>query len=182
MKTKIIAISGKSGCGATTISKMIAEKLGYNHVNYTFKQVAEENNTDLKTIIKKSRTDTHYDRQVDEKQTALAKSGPSVLGSRLSIWLLKEDAFTVYLEASAKVRVKRITGREKKNYVTTYLFTRFRDKSDTKRFKKLYGIDNNEYAFADLIISVENKEPDEIVELIMAQYNNLTVKGSNGLA
>jgi cytidylate kinase len=38
----IITISGKSGCGNSTISKLIAEKFGYEHINLTLRQIAEE--------------------------------------------------------------------------------------------------------------------------------------------
>ena len=38
-----IAISGKSGCGNTTVSGLLAQKLGIKLINYTFRQLAEEN-------------------------------------------------------------------------------------------------------------------------------------------
>ena len=37
-----IAISGKSGCGNTTVSGLLAQKLGIKLINYTFRQLAEE--------------------------------------------------------------------------------------------------------------------------------------------
>lgn len=37
-----VAISGKSGCGNTTVSSMLAEKLGIKLINYTFRQLAAE--------------------------------------------------------------------------------------------------------------------------------------------
>jgi cytidylate kinase len=33
-----IAISGKSGCGNTTVSRMVAEKLGLRFINFTFRK------------------------------------------------------------------------------------------------------------------------------------------------
>ena len=44
-----------------------------------------------------------------------------------------------------------------------------RDSEDTRRYKEFYGIDNNDYAFCDLIIDVNEKTPDEIVEVILAE-------------
>ena len=35
-----IAISGKSGCGNTTVSGMLAKTLGVTLINYTFRQLA----------------------------------------------------------------------------------------------------------------------------------------------
>ena len=35
-----IAISGKSGCGNTTVSSLLAERLGVKLFNFTFRQLA----------------------------------------------------------------------------------------------------------------------------------------------
>ena len=36
-----IAISGKSGCGNTTVSTLLSEKLGIKLINYTFRTLAQ---------------------------------------------------------------------------------------------------------------------------------------------
>ena len=45
-----IAISGKSGCGNTTVSGLLAQKLGIKLINYTFRQLAEEKGMTLKEV------------------------------------------------------------------------------------------------------------------------------------
>ena len=42
-----IAISSRSGCGNTTVTKLLAEKLGYPMINFTFRQMAEERGMDF---------------------------------------------------------------------------------------------------------------------------------------
>ena len=42
-----IAISSKSGCGNTTVSTLLSEKLGYPMVNFTFRQMAQERGVDF---------------------------------------------------------------------------------------------------------------------------------------
>ena len=37
----IIAISGKSGCGNSSVSRIVAERLGLKLINYTFHDIAE---------------------------------------------------------------------------------------------------------------------------------------------
>jgi len=37
-----IAISGKSGCGNSTVSRIVATRLGLRVVNYTFKDLARD--------------------------------------------------------------------------------------------------------------------------------------------
>ena len=42
-----IAVSGKSGCGNTTVSTLLAQRLGYPMINFTFRQMAKERNMDF---------------------------------------------------------------------------------------------------------------------------------------
>ena len=46
-------------------------------------------------------------------------------------------------------------------------FTAMRDSEDSRRYKKLYDIDNNDYAFADVIIDTSKYTPDQIVRQIL---------------
>ena len=52
-----IAISGKSGCGNTTVSTLLAETLGIKLINYTFRQLAQEKGMTLAEVIEKAKTD-----------------------------------------------------------------------------------------------------------------------------
>ena len=99
-----VAISGKSGCGNTTVSTMLAEKLGIKLINYTFRQLAAEKGLTLAQVIENAKNDDSYDVAVDTHQVALAQAEPCVLGSRLAIWMLKEADVKVYLIASDDTR------------------------------------------------------------------------------
>lgn len=167
-----IAISGKSGCGNTTISGLLAKKLGINLVNYTFRSLSEENGLSLSQIIENARSDDSYDLQVDRKQVELAKKDSCVLGSRLAIWMLSSADLKVYLVADEKVRANRIQVREGGLIEDILKFTKMRDFEDTQRYKRLYSIDNNDYSFADLIIDVSEKTPDEILQKILEELIN----------
>jgi cytidylate kinase len=50
----IITISGKSGCGNSTISKLIAEKFEYEHINLTLRQIAEEQGITFENLLRAS--------------------------------------------------------------------------------------------------------------------------------
>ena len=162
-----IAISGKSGCGNTTVSGLLAQKLGIKLINYTFRQLAEEKGMTLKEVIEAAKNDDSYDKYVDKHQVELALAEPCVLGSRLAIWMLKEADLKVYLFASDDTRAKRVFNREGGDLQAIKDFTAMRDSEDTRRYKEFYGIDNNDYAFCDLIIDVNEKTPDEIVGVII---------------
>ena len=162
-----VAISGKSGCGNTTVSGMLAEKLGIKLINYTFRQLAEEKGMTLKEVIDAARDDDSYDKYVDKHQVELALEQPCVLGSRLAIWMLKEADFKIYLYASDDTRAGRVYNREGGDLQAIKDFTAMRDREDTARYKEFYGIDNNDYQFVDLIVYTDDKNPDQILELIL---------------
>ncbi|GHU95474.1 cytidylate kinase [Spirochaetia bacterium] len=164
-----IAVSGKSGCGNTTVSKMAADALGLRFINFTFRSLAEEKNLTLKEVMEKAAKDDFWDREVDRRQVAIAREeGGCVLGSRLAIWMLKEADFKVYLRAKPETRAARVLKREGGSLEEVAAFTSERDRQDRERYLRIYQIDNDLYDFADLIIDTDELTPDQIAALITA--------------
>ncbi|WP_288982719.1 (d)CMP kinase [uncultured Treponema sp.] len=164
-----VAISGKSGCGNTTVSTLLAQKLNVKLINFTFRQLAAEKNLTLAQVIENAKTDDSYDIAVDTRQVELAKKESCVLGSRLAIWMLKEADFKVYLIADDNVRAQRILNREGGSLEEIKSFTAMRDSEDSRRYKKLYNIDNSNFDFADLKIDTDLFTPEQIVEKILLE-------------
>jgi len=163
-----IAISGRSGCGNTTISRMLADSLGLRFINFTFRTIAKERALEMEKVLELAMTDDSWDREVDERQLALAREeGGCVLGSRLAIWMLEEADLKVYLKASANVRAKRIINREGGSFEQVAEFTQQRDSQDHERYLRIYNIDNNNFGFADLIIETDEISPQQIVDIII---------------
>ena len=52
-----IAISGKSGCGNTTISRLVADALEFRVVNFTFRNLAQEKGMELAELLEKAAKD-----------------------------------------------------------------------------------------------------------------------------
>ena len=167
-----VAISGKSGCGNTTVSTLLAQKLNVKLINFTFRQLAAEKNLTLAQVIENAKTDDSYDIAVDTRQVELAKKESCVLGSRLAIWMLKEADFKVYLIADDNVRAQRILNREGGSLEEIKSFTAMRDSEDSRRYKKLYNIDNSNFDFADLKIDTALFNPEQIVEKILLELEN----------
>lgn len=165
-----IAISGKSGCGNTTVSLLVSEEMQFKFINYTFRNMAKEQGVSLESLLERAKTDPSLDRELDEKQKQLASEGSCVLGSRLAIWLVKDSAFTVYLRASEDTRAKRIHVREGGSLDAIKAFTQSRDTQDSERYKKLYNIDNNDYSFVDLVLDTDNVSPQELSSAIIQAY------------
>ena len=63
-----IAISGKSGCGNTTLSKRLSEHLGLKLINYTLRSLAEEEGMSFEDLWNMSQEDTKWDRLLDQRQ------------------------------------------------------------------------------------------------------------------
>jgi cytidylate kinase len=165
-----IAISGKSGCGNTTVSRLAAEILGLRFINFTFRNLAEERGLKLEEVILRAKEDDSWDREIDSRQTALAReAGGCVLGSRLAIWMLTEADLKVFLTASPETRVKRILNREGGDPAAVAAFTEYRDRQDRERYLRIYNIDNDRYDFADIVIETGGLDPSAIADIIVKE-------------
>jgi cytidylate kinase len=163
-----IAVSGMSGCGNTTVSKIVADRLGLKFINFTFRTLAQEKGIDFNKVLELAAKDDSWDREVDSRQVKLAReSGGCVIGSRLAIWMLEEADLKVYLRAKPETRAERIVKREGGNLKEVAAFTAERDKHDNQRYIRIYNIDNYKYEFANLVIDADHITPDEIADKII---------------
>jgi cytidylate kinase len=162
-----IAISGKSGCGNSTVSRIVAARLGMRLVNYTFKDLARDRGLSFEEVCRLAESDPEYDLTIDRMQVSLAAEGHCVLGSRLAIWLLRDTALTVYLEAGLEARAARIARREGIPLPAALVETAERDRRDHDRYLRLYGYDVDTYRFADLLIDAETLDQEAVASLIV---------------
>jgi CMP/dCMP kinase len=174
MAQRIVAISGKSGCGNTTVSGLLAERLGVDPINYTFRAMADERGISFEDMLKLANADPDYsyDRALDARQVQLARAQARerdcVIGSRLAMWLLPDASLRLYLAGSLEVRAARIHSREGDDLGKKLAFTRNRDADDHRRYLTIYGIDNDDLSAADLVINTELWKPEAIVEIVVA--------------
>lgn len=169
-----IAISGKSGCGNTTVSKMVSEALGFVMINFTFRSLAEEQGIEFWEFCKLAEESDEHDLEVDRRQVEMALAvDDCVLGSRLAIWMLKEADLKVYLTATAEERANRVLKREGGTFKERLEQTTQRDRNDSARYKRLYGIDNSDTSIADMVIDTTDLEPHEVASLIIARAKKI---------
>ena len=173
MPPRIIAISGKSGCGNTTVVGLLAERLGVSPINYTFRAMAVDRGISFEEMLILANADPSYsfDRALDARQVELARAQARrrdcVIGSRLAMWLLPDATLRLYLAGSLEVRAARIHSREGDDLASKLAFTRERDESDHLRYLTIYGIDNNDLSSADLVVNTEQWMPSAIVDIVM---------------
>ncbi|MFA5851557.1 MAG: cytidylate kinase family protein [Spirochaetales bacterium] len=166
MRASIIAISGKSGCGNTTVSRLVAEKLGRQFINYTFRKMAEEEGKSLADILALAESDPSWDKRLDAHQVELAHKQDCVIGSRLAMWLLPEADLRVYLKARPEARVDRIYAREGGIKDEIASFTAQRDIRDHRRYIETYGINSDDLSSAHLVIDTERWDASQIARII----------------
>ena len=116
----VIAISGKPGAGTSTISKILAKRLGIKYFSpgQKFFKPSKMNDTnetlDLWKSDKGKSKDFH--KRIDDYQRKLAKRGNIVICGKLSIWVLKDLAdLKVWLDCDFDERVRRTSKRDKIN-------------------------------------------------------------------
>ena len=163
-----IAISGKSGCGNTTVSRLVAQRLGLRLINFTFKNLAAERGMSFAELHALAALDPSIDRTIDARQLAAAAAGDCVLGSRLAIWLLTDADLKVYLAAAPEVRARRIAAREGIPYAAALATMNARDAQDRNRYLNLYQIDIDSCAHADLLLDTAAQDQYQLAAAIVA--------------
>jgi cytidylate kinase len=162
-----IAISGLSGCGNTTLSRLLADRLGLKCINYTFRNLAQEKGISFEEMCALAQEDDQWDIYLDRHQVEMARKESCVLASRLAIWFLREADCKIYLYASPEVRFKRIAHREGKALEEVARITQERDERDVRRYRRLYNVDLLDLEPADLILNTDLKSSDVLVEEIL---------------
>jgi len=178
----IVAVSGQSGCGNTTVSSILEEKHGFKKINFTFRDLAKEKKTTLNEIIAKAASNPEVDLELDHRLIKLLAKEKSdvVIGSRLAVWLDSKKVcdklgvppgetpkidLKVWLDAPLEVRAARNAAVKPGE---TPSFTKKRDEEDRKRYQKLYEVDLLEHDFVDLTINTARFDAESVAAIIAA--------------
>ena len=166
----LIAISGTPGSGKTTVGKLLAEALGlkFTSTGKLFREMAEESGKNLKKFSKLAEKDDKIDKELDARQTKLAKKGNLVLEGRLSCFLpeIKAD-YRIWVDAAKDERAKRIAKRDKTTKAKALKELDYREASEKKRYSTYYQIDLDDKSAYDLQIDSTDKTPEDSLKLIL---------------
>jgi cytidylate kinase len=170
-----IAISGPPGSGKTTVSEIVAQRMGYRLVlvGQIFREMASERMVDLGTFGRLAEEDETIDRELDSRMVAVARENADiVIEGRLTGALMRKfdiAALTVHIDASEEVRGFRISKREGKPAEDVLNEMRARERSEKKRYLEFYGIDPSTRTIYDLWIDSSSKTPEEVSEAIVSE-------------
>jgi cytidylate kinase len=186
-----IAISGKSGCGATTATKLVSCALGIPAYNFTMRDLAQERRTTLDALQKMALSDSGaIDCELDRRQASFAVANPSgfVIGSRLAIWLDDSRVLSkinalqkpqidhrFWLSTPLQERAKRIAQRESKPYGDALSQVERRDEENAQRYRRLYGINVDSPPFGTVEIDTTRNNAQQVADIIIgyAEKRNL---------
>jgi len=178
-KKVVICVSGMTGSGKSTVAKRIADKygLGYFSGGNALRVLAKEEGYDSDVtgwwetaeglqFLQQRMGDSAFDKKIDEKLLELAEQGNVVLDSWTMPWLLK-DGFKVWLEASPKVRAKRVTNRDSISVEEALKALTEKDERTRQIYKSLYGFDlGNDLSPFNLVLATDDLEPDEVFHAV----------------
>ena len=117
--------------------------------------------------------DHKFDKKVDEKLLELAKQGNVVLDSWTMPWLLKKG-FKVWLEASPRVRARRVAERDDIGVEKALKVLKEKDKRTQAIYKDLYGFNlGNDYSPFNLILDTDGLGVDEVFRAVCQVVDRL---------
>lgn len=173
----LITVSGPPAAGTSTLTKNLADELGFEVINGgdIFRRIASEKDLTLAELTELSETDDSIDKELDARLKDIIQAHLDgsrepdgdglIVESRLAGWHANGGAtLSVFLDAPRKVRVKRIENRDE-----TIEELANREQSEAARYESYYGIDITDLSVYDMIINTEDMSPAEVTEEVRAE-------------
>ncbi|NOZ76558.1 MAG: AAA family ATPase [Euryarchaeota archaeon] len=163
----IITIGGPIGSGTTTVAGELAARLGLRHIyaGEIFREMARERGMSLAEFSRYAEGNEEVDREIDERQKALAAQGDCIVEGRLSAHFVDAD-LKVWLTAPLEVRAARVAEREGQDVETATAQTREREASERRRYREIYGIDPWDLSAYDVVMNTEHWDAESIINLM----------------
>ena len=169
-----VVINGDLGSGKTTVSVLLAQRLGVRRISIgdIYREMAAQRGLSALQLNLHSELDDKIDAYIDQIQRDIVASGEQlVVDSRLA-WHFFTDALKVHLITEPTVAARRVLGRptEVENYATleearTDLASR--SESERMRFLSKYGVDKTCLRNYDTICDSTRATPQEILDTIV---------------
>jgi len=170
-KWRSITISGRAASGATTLSRGLAEKLGWQLINggEIYREYVKKNGIPLEqTNLSSDRYHLELDNFIKEK---LKNEKHLIIESWLSGFDAQEIAgvFKVYVICSdLSVRIDRLVNRDKMTIEEAKQHLQTREEENLKKWEKLYH--TRDFAnpdLYDLVIDTYAHGPTETLNLVL---------------
>ena len=182
----IISISGRPCSGKSTIAKMIEKNHGFKRIGIgdLFKEEAKKRGMSSEEFNALCMSDPSYDFYIDKQSEILGKRYDGkkyIFDSRLA-WHFVPNSFKVFVTLDDETMIDRLInsdreGKEKySSKKDAKKALKNRQALETKRYKKLYNVDLYDMKNYDFVIDSSNNTPEELVEIIMEEYEKFKRK------
>lgn len=151
----VITVSGLAGSGKSAAASAIARHFGIELVTVgdIFRRFARENGLSLEKYLSRNPVGVHI--KADRATFSYAKRGGCVLVGRLTGMIAGPSAFKIFLVAPLEVRAKRVALRDGISYMEALFAVRKRDRIDRSTYKRIYGIDVNDFSPYNLVFDTQ---------------------------
>jgi len=75
----------------------------------------------------------------------------------------------VFLTAGEETRARRVAEREQREWREVLASNRTRHRSDTRRYRDIYGFDLADTSVYDVVLSTDEEAPDALAERLVEQ-------------
>lgn len=172
----IISISGAPGSGKSSIGRALSQKL---HIPFFSmgdirREYGMERGLTIAALNSLSEGDSTSDRLVDEYQAKLPEKYSSfVIDSRLGYHFIP-SSFKIFIDVEQKVGARRIFEnlREEERWSSVeqgVLALEERVRSDTLRYRHLYGIVWNDLSLFDLVLDSSHTSIEHMAQEIIGE-------------
>lgn len=170
-----IVINGDLGSGKSTVSVLLAERLGIRRISVgdLYRAMAAERGMTALQLNVHAELDEQIDGYVDRLQADIAASGQQLIVDSRLAWHFFTGAVKVHLLTEPTVAARRVLGRPA-DTVESYAsveeaLTRLagRSESERTRFLTRYGVDKARLRNYDLVCDTTTATPEAIVAWII---------------
>ena len=165
MNVTSLAISGQCSSGKSTLSTLLAKKLGWNYVNVgdEFKRLAAEQGLPIENF---GLIPEKILRAIDIQNEERIKTERNVIwDGRLTCYLARkcENVFKVYCTVNLEIRAQRTATRNHISFSEAKQRILARDEEENEVFRRLYDISELQYMkWINLIIDTSFDSPETL--------------------
>lgn len=175
----IITITGKPCSGKGTVSKLFCEKHNFEYLctGDMFRAFAKEYGYDDILTFQQNHNIVEIDHLVDNKIAEIGKTQANkniIIDSRLA-WHFIPNSFKVFIDIDWQTAGERLLSSKRdtekvKNLEEAISVLKDRWNAENSRYTSIYNTNNLNPKNYNLIISSNNKTPEEIVNEIYIEY------------
>ncbi len=164
----ILTISGQIGSGKSTLAREIAKRFNLRYISAgeIMRNMAAEKGMSLIEFSKFAELNSSVDKEIDERQMALAREGDCIAEGRISAHFL-DSQLKIFLVTPLEMRAKRIMERDDINTIEKAIKQiKAREESERKRYMKIYGFDFEDFDNYDLIINSARFTKEKLADIV----------------